>query len=793
MRRDVCLRLMQLEAREVPNATIDLTGGILTIAPDSLGGRLDVFQSGASIMVRSRGEIVGAFNAASVTAITVNGASGSDVVRIDNALAQITTLNGGGDRDKLSAGGGASTLDGGAAENIIAGGTRANIFTVAPNGDVLLKALPSDSVPAGVQALREAEIPPPPGTLGLPQETMTAAEVGAFLNRAAAASGSHDAVIAIVDRNGRILGVRVESGVAAELTSQDALLAFAVDGAVAKARTGGFFGNNEAPLTSRTIQYISQSTITEREVNSNPNITDPNSTVRGPGFVAPIGIRGHFPPNVPFTPQVDLFAIEHTNRDGIYGPGADRIIGTADDELRMRRFNTDPAQTLGTLYSPDSYGFESGLSPRLANGVPVAQSRGIATLPGGIPLVKNGQVVGGIGVFFPGKSGYASEENSVLNITHNPNLPDRTLESEWIAFAAAGGASGFVGENFYDARVGTLNGIDLPAGYALPIGRIDLVGIQLEVFGPGGLYDGPRALRKVGNTVGLGDPLDSINRNGQLNMVVNNNATAATADDTYLRDGLPVSDGWIVTPHDGAGVTAAEVERIVAQGITQANKTRAAIRLPFGTRAKFVFAVADRNGDIVGLYRMADATVFSIDVAVAKARNVNYYADAAKLQAVDQLPGVAAGTAFTNRTFRYLANPRFPTGIEFTPPAPFSQLNDPGINHTTGQNLGAPLPAGEYDSVLAYDAFNPGTNFREQGNFRNQNGIVFFPGSAPIYRGEDLIGGFGVSGDGVDQDDVTTDAGQVGFGVPGIHLRADQVVFQGIRLPYQKFNRNPEG
>jgi hypothetical protein len=55
-----------------------------------------------------------------------------------------------------------------------------------------------------------------------------------------------------------------------------------------------------------------------------------------------------------------------------------------------------------------------------------------------------------------------------------------------------------------------------------------------------------------------------------------------------------------------------------------------------------------------------------------------------------------------------------------------------------------------------------------------------------------LIGGFGVSGDGVDQDDVTTVAGQSGFVTP-FQLRIDQVLFNGVRIPYQKFNRNPEG
>ena len=50
--------------------------------------------------------------------------------------------------------------------------------------------------------------------------------------------------------------------------------------------------------------------------------------------------------------------------------------------------------------------------------------------------------VGGIGVFFPGTTGFASEENSSLSADFNPTKPDLSLEAEYIAFAAAGGSSG---------------------------------------------------------------------------------------------------------------------------------------------------------------------------------------------------------------------------------------------------------------------------------------------------------------------------------------------------------------
>ena len=54
-----------------------------------------------------------------------------------------------------------------------------------------------------------------------------------------------------------------------------------------------------------------------------------------------------------------------------------------------------------------------------------------------------------------------------------------------------------------------------------------------------------------------------------------------------------------------------------------------------------------------------------------------------------------------------------------------------------------------------------------------------------------MVGGLGVSGDGVEQDDYVTAAGTQGFEPPA-EIRADQVFIRGVRLPYWKFPRNPE-
>jgi uncharacterized protein GlcG (DUF336 family) len=248
-------------------------------------------------------------------------------------------------------------------------------------------------------------------------------------------------------------------------------------------------------------------------------------------------------------------------------------------------------------------------------------------------------------------------------------------------------------------------------------------------------------------------------------------------------------------------LSAADVNEIIDAGIGEANRVRAAIRLPLSSTTRMVFAVTDLDGNVLGLYRMPDSTFFSIDVAIAKARNVAYYADPLPgvLQAADRVdanndgaPDLPTGVAFTNRTMRYLALPHFPEGIDGAPPGDFSILNDaPGcVDLRTGASTCVSISAGDFTSVMGFDAFNPGSNFRDPDNIANQNGVVFFPGSMPLYASDALAGGFGVSGDGVDQDDVVTAAGAAGY-LPPEPIRADRFHVRDVRLPFIKFLRNP--
>jgi uncharacterized protein GlcG (DUF336 family) len=220
----------------------------------------------------------------------------------------------------------------------------------------------------------------------------------------------------------------------------------------------------------------------------------------------------------------------------------------------------------------------------------------------------------------------------------------------------------------------------------------------------------------------------------------------------------------LVAPAAGpiGGLAASDVASIINNSIATANTTRAAIRLPIGSSTRMTIAVADLDGSIIGLYRMADGTVFSIDVAASKARNMVYFNSAARVAA--DLMGVPIGTAVTSRTIGYGAQPFFPSGIDGSPAGPFFNL-------------------------YLQDVANPCTQgFQVTGP--NQSGVVFFPGSVPLYRSGVLVGGLGVSGDGVDQDDFVAAGGSAGFEAPA-SIRADQIVLLGVRLPYLKFPSNP--
>src|SRR5579863_685942 len=474
----------------------------------------------------------------------------------------------------------------------------------------------------------------PPATL----QSLTAADVTALAQAAAQAADPNTMVIAVVDRAGTVLGVYRKPSAPALSTGNFSAQVDANELAVSLARTAAFFSNDQAPLSSRTVRFLS-------------------------------GI--HFPPGIANTPNAPLYGIENTNR------------GCTLSTNYIAGQSIPPARSIS--------GAATGLGITTGK-ADVNDSDPNAVNPGGVPLFRNGSLVGGIGV--------AGGDAAV---------------AEYAAYAAAT-SNGF-GPTPAAPGVVFINGVALP--------------FVNQTSAPAGT--------STGTFTG--------------SFVVGPSASPGTPP-----------EGMLVAPVAGpiGGLAASDVTTIINNAIATANTTRAVIRLPIGSSARMAIAVADLDGTIIGMYRMADSTVFSIDVAATKARNMVYFSGAARSAA--DLTGVPMGTAVTNRTIGYGAQPFFPPGIDGSAPGPFFNL-------------------------YLQDVANPCTQgFQPAGP--NQSGVVFFPGSVPLYRNGVLVGGLGISGDGVDQDDYVASGGSAGFEAPAA-IRADQIFLQGVGLPYLKFPSNP--
>src|SRR5580704_2482523 len=182
-------------------------------------------------------------------------------------------------------------------------------------------------------------IAPPPIA---PVQALQIADVQKIV-QAAVNSANVDMVVAVVDRAGFVLGVFRTQNAPATAVGNFGQTFDANDVAVALARTGAFFSNDQAPLSSRTVRFIS-------------------------------GI--HFPPGVTNQPPADLYGIENTNR------GCTLINNPAFES------GIPPSLALGG-------GFGLGVLTGKADAM---DSNPLAVNPGGVPIFYQNVVVGGIGV-----------------------------------------------------------------------------------------------------------------------------------------------------------------------------------------------------------------------------------------------------------------------------------------------------------------------------------------------------------------------------------------------------------
>jgi uncharacterized protein GlcG (DUF336 family) len=171
-----------------------------------------------------------------------------------------------------------------------------------------------------------------------------------------------------------------------------------------------------------------------------------------------------------------------------------------------------------------------------------------------------------------------------------------------------------------------------------------------------------------------------------------------------------------------ASLTADEITRILDQAEAQAKKEESLLRVNAEGKkqpTRMHIVVVDRGGRLVGQRSQADAWVGSIAIAKSK--------------------------AFTALCF---------------------SSNE---NALTTRTLGA--------------LTQPGGPLWNIGNSNRQDGLIEFPGGMPLYRNGELVGGIGVSGDGVEQDENVAEAGAKGFEAPKA-IRVDTVTNNGA--PYTK-------
>jgi hypothetical protein len=139
--------------------------------------------------------------------------------------------------------------------------------------------------------------------------------------------------------------------------------------------------------------------------------------------------------------------------------------------------------------------------------------------------------------------------------------------------------------------------------------------------------------------------------------------------------------------------------------------------------------------------------------------------------------------AFSDRAVGFLHRPFFPDGLNGEPPGPFST----GIGQWSIFNLGLQLDLIKRNLELTL-AGVPNLPCTSIPNV--PNGLQIFAGAVPLYKNGELVGAIGISGDGIDQDDIIAAAGSRGYVAPA-EIRADQLVIRGTRLPYVKFPRSP--
>jgi uncharacterized protein GlcG (DUF336 family) len=478
----------------------------------------------------------------------------------------------------------------------------------------------------------------------------------------------------------------------------------------------------------------------------------------------------------------------------------------------------------------------SDLSLRSMDGTPGPKRSplGLSADTGGLPLYKYGTPVGGIGVI---ADGVYSLDKNIIDF-------DKDVD-ELIALA---GTFGFTPKpdrradritvfgktlRFSDARFPELLSDPLMAPTFASIDGT--VGVLTAVAG---YYPGSSVL--TGTAFGQpasGVRADILDYDPALNAFV-------LVDSANTERYRPINGTDAPGGSAANALTAVEVQQILSSALQIANRARAQIRRPLGSPARVTISVVDTHGAILGIVRSQDAPIFGTDVSLQKARTAAFFSGSgrAPISPADQLrnlpdaqyitgalipngriplgnyatalqnfldlPGALESfgmpVAFADRSGGNLSRPNYPDGPSAGPPGPLSKPKGEWSVFSTGLQLDL-----VYNAIIHHVAFVAGLSGTDVGNnctgdtgfptFNTSNpvpeianGIQIFPGSVPVYRNGELVGGIGVSGDGVDQDDMIAFLGLhkaslllgTGVGNAPAAIRADKLTPRGVRLRY---------
>lgn len=582
---------------------------------------------------------------------------------------------------------------------------------------------PTPSAPASVFARPAAE-------------ALTTADVEAVIARTVAEAQARGlpVVVAVVDRVGNVLAVYRMTGARA----------------MARARPGGTAGN----LDVQNVEFRAElaaiaKAITGAYLSSSGNAFSTRT--------ASMIVQEHFPPSA--------------NARGLEsGP----LFGVQFSQL--------PCSDLNTRFGVGS--------PMIG---PKHSPLGLAADAGGFPLYKNGVVVGGVGVMGDGDYGFDTE---VVDIDVD--------DEEFIALA---GTTAFPAPETVRAERISVDGTLLRYSDAKTDGlRANPASASPALLSSAGALVAVSGFSRA--AIVAGTPYG-----GEASGVRPALAAEFNNPDAYvLSDGAGNNRYPVRAATDGAEVasplTAAEVRAVLEEAFKIMSRARAQIRRPLDSRAEVSISVVDTRGVALGLVRSPDAPIFGIDVSLQKARSSAFFSGsrvAAELGAVTTAIGnpdanvrdfVSRLTSFfgpangafdgrfavSNRALGLVARPYFPDGEVAQAPGPLSRpINffSPFSNGLQSALIVQNLAAALGNITLQRCTFLPN---HPGGSNRLANGLQIFPGAVPIYRGNTLVGAIGVSGDGIDQDDMVSFLGVNnaglrvgGIGLPPASIRSDQI------------------